>query len=83
MKKNVKTEAALLDSLGNVISAVYTNQVAGNVRYYYQVTIDGTPVNTRIGKISRSRKNLDKANRLTYCERYYYLCEGTTYTKER
>jgi hypothetical protein len=61
MKK--ATDAALIGNLGDVLGIVATAQPAGSCRYYYQTTIDGSPVNTRLGRLSRSARNLDRARR--------------------
>ena len=58
---NAKTEAAVIDRLGNVLGLVSTAQRAGPCRYYYMGTLDGTPVNSQVGKLSRSMRNLRAA----------------------
>jgi len=53
------TEAVVLNKLGGVVGLTYTSAPNGaRVRYYTDST-DGTPVNTRRGKISRDKRFLE------------------------
>ncbi len=72
---NKKTTAALIGTFGDVVGEVITAQPVGPCRYYYQTTIDGTPVNSKLGRLSRSMRNLEKAERQQDpCG--YYLCKS-------
>lgn len=55
-------KAALLNSNGKVIGEVFEAPSAGNsIEVAGAFTIDGSPVNVRTYKISRSKANLKKA----------------------
>ena len=56
METKQKTEAYVLDKFGQVVGIVDTEIKSGRIRYGFQRTIDGTPVNTRVGRLSRNKK---------------------------
>lgn len=59
-------KAALLDRDGDVIGEVFEAPEKGNsIEVAGAFTISGDPVNVKTFKISRSKKNLDKA---AYCQ---------------
>jgi len=76
----IKTDAALIDHFGEVVAQVCTVQPSGPCRYYSQVAIFGMPVNTKIGKLSRSCRNLERAARIAWHPRLrecgYHLCKA-------
>ena len=75
MTSTEKTDAALIDLYGGVVGIVTTAQPSGYVRYFYQESLDGSPVGSKIGRISRSKRNLETAFRqLDPCG--YYLTSG-------
>lgn len=77
-----KSDAALINHLGNVVGIVLTAQRAGLVSYYRQETIEGNPVNCRTGKISRSKRNLEAAYRQPDPCGYYLTKEHGLFVPE-
>jgi len=60
---NVASKAALLSKTGKVIGEIYDPPEKGNtIEVAGAFTVDGDPVNVVIYRISRSKKNLEKAS---------------------
>jgi len=57
------TKAVLYNHNGAVIGQVNTFVRSGSVKYTYNKTINGTLVNLRIGRLSRSKKAFDDLNK--------------------
>lgn len=78
----MKTDAVLFDNRGNILCIVYTEQKAGLCRYYSVTTTNDIAPLTRIGRLSRSKKNLKRAQYIQELERVwrmstsYYLCKN-------
>ncbi len=50
----------LLNESGKVIAETTTTFKSGDCTYYSKETVDGTPVNSRSGKISNAKKHANK-----------------------
>ena len=71
-----KTRAYLLDLYGTPISVVETSRKSGAIKYGWEKTINGTPVNLRNGKLSRAEKYKNKAYEAMLCNMGVYIVEG-------
>jgi hypothetical protein len=59
----MKTRAVLIGCSGEPIGYVKTSMPSGPVRYYWDWTIDGCPVNVKRGKLSRNKRLLARVLR--------------------
>jgi len=73
----INNRAALLDSRDKVIGEVFDAPITGNtIKIAGAYTVDGTPVNVKTFRISRSKRNLEKAQ----FEQPVYLDKNGCYT---